>query len=136
MYLFCWLVGLIDLAVHGYNVVVLLFIFQSLSSVWLFATPCTASFPVLHYLPEFAQTPVRWIDDAIEPSHPLSFPSPPAFNLSQHRVFSCESALCIIWPKYWSFSFSISPCNEYSGLISFRIDWFDLLAVQCIYYYI
>ena len=57
---------------------------------------------------------------------PFSF----AFNLSQHQVFSSESALCIRWPKYWSFSFSISPSNEYSGLISFRIDWFDLLAVQ------
>ena len=61
-------------------------------------------------------------------SHPLSSPSPPAFSLS--RVFSNESALRIRWPKYWSFSCSISPSNEYSGLISFRIDWFDLLAVQ------
>ena len=62
------------------------------------------------------------------PSHPLSSPSPPAFSLSQ--VFSDESALCIRSPKYWSFSSSISPSNEYSGLISFRIDWFDLFAVQ------
>ena len=60
----------------------------------------------------------------------LSFPSPPALNLSQHQVFSNESALRIRWPKYWSFSFSISPPNEYLGLISFRIDWLDLLAVQ------
>ena len=60
----------------------------------------------------------------------LSFPSPPALNLSQHQVFSNESALRIRWPNYWSFSFSISPSNEYSGLISFRIDWLDLLAVQ------
>ena len=68
---------------------------------------------------------------SIQPSHPLLLsPSPPAFNLSQHRVFSNESVLCIRWPKYWNFSFSISPPNEYSGLISFRIDWFDLLAVQ------
>ena len=64
------------------------------------------------------------------PSHPLSSSSPHAFNLSQHHVFSSESVLHIRWPKYWSFSFSISPSNEYSGLISFRIDWFDLLAVQ------
>ena len=60
----------------------------------------------------------------------LSSPSPPAFNLSQHQVFSNESVLCIRWPKYWSFSFSISPSNEYPGLISFRIDCLDLLAVQ------
>ena len=63
-------------------------------------------------------------------SHPLSSPSPPAFNLSQHQGLFHESVLWIRWPKDWSFSFSISPCNEYSGLISFRIDWFDLLAVQ------
>ena len=56
--------------------------------------------------------------------------SPPTFNLSQHQVFSNESVLCIRWPKYWSFSFSISPSDEYSGLISFRMDWLDLLAVQ------
>ena len=57
-------------------------------------------------------------------------PSPPALNLSQHQGLFYKSALCLRWPKYWSFSFSISPSNEYSGLISFRIDWFDLLAVQ------
>ena len=68
--------------------------------------------------------------DAIQPSHPLSSPSPPAFNFSSIRVFSNESVLRIRWPKYWSFSCSISPSNEYSGLISFRIDWLDLLAVQ------
>ena len=86
-------------------------------------------FPVLHQLLEFAQTHVHWVGDAIQPSQPLSSP-PPAFNLSGIRVFSNDLALCIKWPKYWSFSFSISPSNEYSGLISFRIDWFDLLAVQ------
>ena len=87
-------------------------------------------FPALHYLPEFAQTPVHWVDDVIQPSHPLSSPSLPALNLSQHRVFSNELALCIRWPKYQSFSFSISPSNVYSRLIFFRISWFDLLAVQ------
>ena len=61
---------------------------------------------------------------------PLSCPSSPAFNLSQHQNFSNESALCIRWPKYWSFSFNISPSNEHSGLITFRMDWLDLLAVQ------
>ena len=64
------------------------------------------------------------------PSHPLWYLSPLAFNLSNIGVFSYESVLCIRWPKYWSLSFSINLCNEYSGLISFRIDWFDLLAVQ------
>ena len=85
-------------------------------------------FPVHHQLPEFTQTHVHPVGDAIQPSHPLSSPSP-AFNLSQYRVFSIES-VCIRWPKYWSFSFSINPSNEYLGLISFRIDWLDLLAVQ------
>ena len=134
--------------------------------------------PILHCLPELAQIHVHWVDDAIQPSHPLLFPCPPAFSFSQHqgllkwvnsshqvakilelqhqsfqwifrtyfhgvlmlavgwsasvfpssRVFFNESALPIRWPKYWSFS--ISPPNEYSGLISFRIDWSDLLAMQ------
>ena len=90
----------------------------------------TPGFPVLHPLPEFAQTHVHRVSDAIQPSRPLSslllllsiFPS--------IRVFSNELSLCIRWPKDWSFSFSISPSNEYSELISFRIDWLDLLAVQ------
>ena len=90
----------------------------------------TSGFPVLHYLLEFAQTHVHWIGDAIQPSYPLSPPSPPAFIFPSVRVFSNESALHNSWPKYWSFSFSISSSNEYLGLISFRIDWFDLLGVQ------
>ena len=85
---------------------------------------------VLHHLPEFVQIHVHWVGDAIQPFHPLSPPSPSAFNLSQHQVFSNESALHIRWSKYWSFSFSISPSNVQSGLISFRIDWLDLFAVQ------
>ena len=84
------------------------------------------SLPVLHHLLELAQTYVQWVSDAIQPSH-LSSCSPPAFNI---RNISNESGLCIRWPKYWSFSFSINPSNEYLGLISFRIDWIDLLAVQ------
>ena len=76
-----------------------------------------------------AQTHTHWVDDAIQPSYPLPS-SPPALNLSQHQVFSNESALRIRWPKYWSFSFLITPSSEYSRLISFKIDWFDLLAVQ------
>ena len=90
----------------------------------------TPGFPVHHQLPELTQTLVYRVGDAIRPSHPLLSPSPPALNLSQHKVFSSELALCNRWPKYWSFSVSISPSNEYSGLISFRIDWFDLFAVQ------
>ena len=78
----------------------------------------------------FPSTHVHRVGDAFQPSHPLSSPSPPDFNLSQHQIFSNESVLCIRWPKYWSFSFSISPSNENSGLISFRMDWFDILAVQ------
>ena len=90
----------------------------------------TPGFPVLHYLPEFAQTHAHRVSDAIQPSHPLWSPSPPALNLSSIRIFSNESALRIRWPKYWSFSFNISPSNEYSRFISFRMDWLDLLAVQ------
>ena len=87
-------------------------------------------FPVHHQLLEVAQTHVHRVSGAIQPSHPLMSPSPPAFNLFQHQVFSIESVLRMRWPRYWSFSFSISPSNEYSGLISFRMDWVDLLAVQ------
>ena len=88
----------------------------------------TPGFPVHHQLPELAQTHVHWVGDAIQPSHPLSSPSPTFFpNI---RVFSDESVLCIRCPKYWSFSFSISLSNEHPGLISFRMDWLDLLAVQ------
>ena len=89
----------------------------------------TPAFPICHHLPEFAQVHVHWIGAAIQPSHPLLPASPPALNLSQHQIFSNESPVCIWWPKYWNFSFSISPSNEYLGLISFRIDRFDL-AVQ------
>ena len=90
----------------------------------------TPGFPVHHQVLELAQTHGHCVNDAIQPSHPLSSPFPPAFNFSQHRVFSNESALCIRLPKCWNFSFSISPSNEYSGLISFRIDWLNLLSVQ------
>ena len=86
--------------------------------------------PVHHQLPESTQTHVHQASDAIQPSHPLLSPSPPALNLSSIRVFSNESALCIRWPKYWSFSFNISPSNEHPGLISFRMDWLDLLTFQ------
>ena len=79
---------------------------------------------VHHQFPEFTQTHVHQVGDAIQPSHPLSSPPPPALSLSN------ESALSIRWPKYWSFSFNNSPSNEHPGLVSFRMDWLDLLAVQ------
>ena len=90
----------------------------------------TPGFSVYHQLPKLTQTHVHLVSDAIQSSQPLSPSSPPAFNLSQHQVFSKESAFRIRWPKDWSSSFSISPSNEYSGVIYFRIDWLDLLAVQ------
>ena len=85
-------------------------------------------FLVHHQLSELAQTHVCQVGDAIQLSHPLLSLSPPAFNLFQHQGLYNELALHIRWPKYWSFN--ISPCNEYSGLISFTIDWLDLFAVQ------
>ena len=90
----------------------------------------TPSLPVHHQLPEFTQTHVHRVRDAIQPSHPLSSPSPPALNPSQHQSLSSESTLRMRWPKYWSFSFSIISSKEIPGLISFRMDWLDLLAVQ------
>ena len=87
-------------------------------------------FPVLHQLPELVQTQVHWVGDAIQPSHPLSSPSPPVSIFPSIRVFSSESVHHIRWPKYWSFRFSINPSNEYSGLISFWMDRLDLLALQ------
>ena len=86
--------------------------------------------PVHHQLPESTQIHGHRGGDAIQPSHPLSSPSPPAVNLSQNQGLFNESALRIRWPKFWSFSFNISPSNEHSGLISFRMDWLDLLTVQ------
>ena len=90
----------------------------------------TPSFPVDHQLPELAQTHIRQVSDGIQPSHPLSFLLLLPSVFPSIRVFSNESVLHIRRPKYWSFSFGISHSNKYSGLISFRMDWFDLLAVQ------
>ena len=90
----------------------------------------TPGFPVHHQCPELTQTNVRQVSDAIQPSHPLSAPSPLPSVFSSLGVFSSESVLSIRWPKYWSFSFSSNPSNEYPELISFRIDCLDLLAVQ------
>ena len=90
----------------------------------------TPGLPVHHQLPEFTQTHLHRVSDAIQPSRPLSSPSPPAPNPSQNQGLFRESALRMRWPEYWSFSFKISPSNEQPGLISFRMDWLDLLAVQ------
>jgi len=89
----------------------------------------TPGFPVLHQLPGLAQTHVHRVGDAIQQSHPLLCPSPPTFNLSHHQGLF-QWVLRIRWPKYWSFSFSISPSNEHSGLIFFRTDWLDFPVVQ------
>ena len=93
-------------------------------------TDCSMpGFPSPHHLLEFAQVHVHCISDAIQPSHPLR-PSPPSSIFPSIRIFSKESVLHIRWPKHWSFSFSISSSNKYSGLISFRMDWLDLLDIQ------
>ena len=86
-------------------------------------------FPVLHCLLDLAQTHAHWVNDAIQPSHPLLLPYPFSLNLSKHQGLFWWVG-CLHQAKYWSFSFSISPSKGYPGLISFRIDWFDLLAIQ------
>ena len=91
-------------------------------------TLCDPNFPCSSLSLRVYSNSCHYIGDAIQPSHPLSSPFPTAFNLTQHQGFFRESAHCIRWPKNWSFSFSISSSNEYSGLISFRIDWFDLFV--------
>ena len=109
------------------------FLFSSVSQLCLtLCDPMDWSMPafsVLHQLLELAQTHIDQVGDAIPPSYPLLSPSP-AFNFPSIRVFSNQSVLCIRWPKYWNFRFNISPSNEHPGLISFRMDWLDLIAVQ------
>ena len=107
-------------------------IVQSLSHVWLcdLMDCSTQGFSVHHYLPEFAQTPAYWVSEAIQPSHPLSPPSPLALNFSQYHGLCQWVSSSYQLDKYWSFSFILSPSNECSGLISFKSDWFDLLPVQ------
>ena len=90
----------------------------------------TPGLPVHHQLVGFTQTHAHQVGDAIQPSQPLSSPSPPVLIPPSIRVFSNESTLHMRWPKYWSFSFGVSPSKEHPGLISFRMDWLDLLAVQ------
>ena len=105
---------------------------QLLSHVWLFVKPhiatCKASLSITIWWSLL--THVHWVSDAIQSAHPLSSPSPPTLIFPNIRVFSNASVLSIRWLKYWSFSFNISPSNEDSGLIYFRMDWLHLLAVQ------
>ena len=112
---------------------------QSLSRVRLFATPWTAARQASLSITNSRSLlkPMSIESDAIQPSHPLSSPYPPALNLSQHQgllmiliLLALQSVLPMRWPKYWNFSFNISPFSDHSGLISFRMDWLDLLAVQ------
>ena len=103
---------------------------QSCPTLWDPMNRSTPGLPVQHQLPKYTQTHVHWVGDAIQPSYPLSSPSPPDLNLSQHQgLFKWVSSSHQV-AKYWSFSFNISPSNEHSGLISFRMDCLDLLAVQ------
>ena len=103
---------------------------QSLTRVPLLVTPWTADLPVHHQFPESTQMHVHWVGDAIQSSHPLSSPSPPALNLSEHQGLLKWVSSSHHVAKGFSFSFNISPSNEHSGLMSFRMDWLDLLAVQ------
>ena len=103
---------------------------QSCPTLWDPMYCSLPGLPVHHQLPDFTQTHVHWVGDAIQPSHPLSSPSPPAPNPSEHQSLFQWVNFSPRWPKYWSFSFSISPSKEIPGLISFRMDWLDLLAVQ------
>ena len=143
--------GLIDLSINKYLVAAFQFSFMCSSgsfkiflNIWLSVQfshsvvsdslrphePSMPGLPVPHQLPEFTQTHVHWVGDAIQPSLPPSSPSPPALNLSQHQgLFKWVSSSHQV-AKYWSFSFNISPSNEHPGLTSFRMDWLDLLALQ------
>ena len=109
---------------------------QFSSVTWSHPTLCnpmdctTPGLSVHHQLPEFTQTHVHCVSDAMQPSHPLSSPSPPSFNPCLHQGLFSKTVLHIRWPKYWSFSFNFRSSNEYSGLISSRMDWLDLLAFQ------
>ena len=103
---------------------------QSYPTLWNPMNCSTPGLPVQNQLPEFTQTHVHWVRDAIQPSHPLLSPLLMPSIFPNIRVFSNESVVRIKWPNYRSFSISISPSNEYSGFISFRTDRFDLLAVQ------
>ena len=103
---------------------------QSCLTLWDAMECNTPGLPVHYQLLEFTQTHVHCVSDAIQPSYPLSSPSPPTFHLSQHQGLFKWVSFSYRWPKYWSISFSIGPSNEYLGLIAFKMNWLDLLAVQ------
>ena len=103
---------------------------QLCPTLWDTINVSTPGLPVHHQLLESTQINVHSVGDTIQPSHPLLSLSPTALNLSQHQSLSNESALPISWPKYWSFSFNISPSNEHPGLISFRMNWVELFGAQ------
>ena len=103
---------------------------QSCLALWDPMNHSLPGLPVHHQLPEFTQTHVHRVGDNIKPSHPLLSPSPPAPNPSEHQGLFQWVNSSMRWPKYWSSSFSIGPSNEHPGLISFSMDWLDLLAVQ------
>ena len=115
-----------DSVVYTNVVVQLLSRVQFFGTPWMAARQASLSFTVSRSLLKLMSTELVMPSSHLILSHPLLLPS----IFSDIRVFSSELVLCIRWSKYWSFSFSISPSNEYSGLISFRVDWFDLLAVQ------
>ena len=126
-------VSLLDLQLLEKNISLWVILFSSvqlLSHVQLFATPWIPARQASLSIPEFTQTHVHRVSDTIQPSHPRSSPSSPVPNLSQHQSLFQWSTLHMRWPKYWSFSFSIIPFKEIPGLISFRMDWLDLLAVR------
>ena len=114
---------LLDVTLHLMLIVIQFNSIQSLSHVWLFATPWIAAHQASLSITNYPTCSIHWVGDAIQPSHPLSSLLLPPSIFPSIRVFSSKSVLPIRWPKYWSFSFSISPSNEYSGSISFRIDW-------------
>ena len=103
---------------------------QSLSHVWLFANPWIAAHQASLSITNSQSLLKLMSIKSVMPSHPLLSPSPPTFNLSKHQGLFQLLSSSNQWPKYWSFSFCVSPSNEYSGLISFRMDWLDLPAVQ------
>ena len=129
--------NIIPKAIDRFNLIPIKLSYQSVQlshsvmfdSLWLYGFQ-SARFPCLSPTLRVAQTHVHWVGDALQPSHPLLSLSPLPSIFLRIMVFSEESVLWIRWPKYWSFSFSINHSNEYSGLLSFRMDWFDVLAVQ------
>ena len=119
-----------QLAIQYVSFVVIVVESQSRPTLWNPMSWSTPGFPILQHHQEFDQSRIHWAKDAMQPSHPLLTLLLQPTVFPSIRVFSNESHLLIKWPKYWSFSFSPSPSNEYSGLISFRIDWFDFLPAQ------